>query len=242
MKKLFTFILLIFTASPLFGQFQMSAKIQNMHLWRGGEVADGFVLTTDLHYSFLDDNLRVGFWGGTNAVGEYKEFNYYASYSYGNFSVGFSDTYNFSSYATYNNEEFFNYNPRETGRFFDVTFRYRIGVKHPFLLSWSTVVFGRDRGEMNEGNLYSTFCSVEYEFYNRDGWLVDARIGGAFALSNRENGANFYGESSGIVELRLRTGYKLKIGNYEVPLSMVMMWNPQSDKAYMQLTAEVFSF
>lgn len=242
MKRILTIIAVFFCTTPLFAQPRMSATIQNMHLWRGGEVADGFVLTTDLYYGLLDENLNVGFWGGMNSVGEYKEFNYYANYTFGNFYVALSDTYNFSTYATYNNEEFFNYSAAETGRFLDATLRYTIGEENPLVLSWSTVLFGRDRDELNSGNRYSTFCSAEYKLYKRDGWQIDAGVGAAFALRNIDNSANFYGDKAGVVEATLKVSNTLKICDYEIPLYMLMMWNPQSNQAYMQLCAKVVSF
>ncbi len=220
----------------------MSATIQNMHLWRGGEVADGLVLTTDLHYSAMQERLKVGFWGGANGVGEYKEFNYYASYSVGRLSLTLCDTYNFSSYATYNNEEFFNYSPSETGRFLDASLRYRVSDEYPLLISWSTVLFGRDRDASNSENRYSTFVSLEYPIYRNDGWQFDAGVGGAFALNNIDNSANFYGDRGGIVELTLKVSNSIKINERELPLYMLMMWNPQSDKAYMQLCAQILRF
>ena len=57
-------------ASTLFGlaasaQIHLTADLQNNHLWRGMEVADGCVLLTDLGYTFLDGHATLGLWGGT---------------------------------------------------------------------------------------------------------------------------------------------------------------------------------
>ncbi|MFI3318801.1 MAG: hypothetical protein SNH88_06405 [Rikenellaceae bacterium] len=242
MKRLLTMLAVLLCTSKLLAQPEMSASIQNMHLWRGGEVADGFVLTSDVGFSADNGRLKVGFWGGINGVGEYKEFDYYIKYSAGKLQMILFDTYNFSTYASYNNEEFFNYSPAETGRFLDATIRYSIGQKHPLLLSWSTVLFGRDRDATNSSNRYSTFCSAEYPIYKRERWQIDTGIGAAFALKNIDNSANFYGERAGIVELTLKVSNTLKIANYQIPIYMLAMWNPQSDKAYLQLCAQIFSF
>ncbi len=243
MKKLITTIAALTCSVMLFAQEpHMNATIQNMHLWRGGEVAAGAVLTTELYYTDSQERLKVGFWGGANSVGEYKEFNYWASYTIGNFEVALSDTYNFSTYATYNNQDFFNYSPTSTGRFLDATLRYKIGEKSPLTLSWSTVLFGRDRDSSNSQNRYSTFCSAEYPIYKQQGWRVDAGVGAAFALKNIDNSANFYGEKSGIVEATLKVSNSIKINDYQIPVYMLMMWNPQSNQAYMQLCTRVISF
>lgn len=225
-----------------YAQPSMSATIQNMHLWRGGLVADGFVLTTDLHYSDSQDRFKVGLWGGANSVGEYKEFNYYVSYRLKRLSLTLVDTYNFSSFATYNNQEFFNYRPAETGRFLDASLRYRFEGKVPIQLSWSTVLFGRDRDTENSANRYSTFCHAEYPFYRVENWQFDAGLGAAFALNNIDNSANFFGEKAGIVEVTLKVSNAITIKDYKIPVSMTAMWNPQSDKAYLQLCAQVITF
>ncbi len=242
MKRIFTLITALLFTTGLLAQPHMSATIQNMHLWRGGLVADGIVLTTDAHYAMVGESLKIGFWGGTNSVGEYKEFNYYASYQLGNFTFALSDTYNFSTYATYNNQEFFNYSPSHTGRFLDASIKYRIGDESPLVLTWATVVFGRDRDASNSANRYSTFCSAEYQIYKKGNWIVDIGLGEAFALRDLDNSANFFGEKSGIVEATMKVSNKVVVGKYEIPVHMEMMWNPQSDAAYMQFCAEVVRF
>ncbi len=226
--------------TTLSAQIGASATIQNMHLWRGGEVADGFVLTTDLHVTTLNEHLTIGVWGGMNAMGEYKEFNYYAVCVWGGLSLTVVDTYNFSTYATYNNEEFFNYQPSQTGRFLDAAIRYQFSDKFPLQLTWATVIFGRDRDDMNSRNRYSTFCSAEYMIYNKSGWQVEAGLGATFAINNVDNSANFYGKN-GATEAILKATYSLRIKDYNLPISVMTMWNPQSNSAYMQLSAQVLT-
>ncbi len=242
MKKIFTVLAALFCSATLFAQPHMNVTIQNTHLWRGEEVASGFVMTTEFYVADSKDKFRVGFWGGANCTGQYKEFNYWASYTARNLYLAVADTYNFSTYATYNNEEFFNYIPSQTGRFLDAKIKYSIGKKSPVLLSWSTVVFGRDRDASNSYNRYSTFCSVEYPIYKKDDWRVDTRVGAAFALNNIDNSANFYGDKGGIVEASLKVSNKIRIGKYEIPVSLLMMWNPQSNHGYMQFCSRIVSF
>ena len=78
-------------------QLHFSGTLQNMHLWRGLQVADGGVLAADLNIGFLDDGLKVGLWGGSDFTGDYKEFDYYLSYSRAGFTVAVWDIFNFSS-------------------------------------------------------------------------------------------------------------------------------------------------
>lgn len=90
--KRFTLTMLTLAAllcgSAASGQkLHLSGTLQNMHLWRGLQVADGGVLAADLNVGFLDDGLRVGLWGGTDFTGDYKEFDYYLSYTVSGFTV-----------------------------------------------------------------------------------------------------------------------------------------------------------
>ena len=131
-------------------QLHLKANVQNNHLWRGMEVSDGIVLLTDLSYTMVNDHVTVGLWGGCNSEGSYKEFNHYLNLKAGGWGFALWDTYNFSPGATYNNKEYWNYSAHTTGRFLDATLSYRFqDEKFPLLLSWSTVVFGRDRNSDN---------------------------------------------------------------------------------------------
>lgn len=180
-------------------QLHLKANVQNNHLWRGMEVSDGIVLLTDLSYTMVNDHVTVGLWGGCNSEGSYKEFNHYLNLKAGGWGLALWDTYNFSPGATYNNKEYWNYSAHTTGRFLDATLSYRFQKeKFPLLLNWSTVVFGRDRNSDNTEQKYSTFVYAEYPVYQKDGWKVDAGVGGAFALNRAGEDAHFFGTTAGI--------------------------------------------
>lgn len=241
MKKIL-FILGLCLSMHTQAQLHFSANVKNNHLWRGIEVADGLVFTTDVSVTDHKEHFRLGLWGGTNINGSYKEFNYYASYTYKGFSIAFWDTYNFSPGAKYNNKEFFNYKPSETGRFLDAIVSYRFLGKFPLLLSWSTIIFGRDRNADNTANKYSSFCYAEYPVYQKNGWRVDAGIGGGFALNRAGSSSNFYGTGPGIMQVTVKVTKDLYIGKYKLPVYTCALWNPKGDKGFLQLGVELFSF
>ncbi len=237
-----TISLAITTVVNAVAQPHMSATIQNMHLWRGMEVADGVVITTDVSISDKSDEFTLGVWGGVNTSGTYKEFDYYAKYSKNRLEVSVWDIYNFSPSADYNIQDVFNYKAADSGRFIDATIAYTLTDKYPLKLSWSTIIYGRDRGVHNVENKYSTFCAAEYPIYNRSKWRCDLGVGGAFALNSSASGANFYGEKGGIVEATMKLTYNLEIGNYDMPITVLMMLNPQDRGGYLQLSAQLISF
>lgn len=107
-----------------YGQkLHFSGTLQNMHLWRGLQVADGGVLAADVNVGFLNDGLKVGLWGGTDFTGDYKEFDYYLSYSVAGFSVALWDIYNYSPELPFS-KDIFNYNKFSTSHFLDLSVGY----------------------------------------------------------------------------------------------------------------------
>ena len=229
--------MLALTASA---QLHLMVDLQNNHLWRGMEVADGCVVLSDLSYTFAHDHMTVGLWGGTNTDGSYKEFNHYVSLRTGGLELSAWDTYNFSPDASYNNRQYFNYSAHETGRFLNCTLNYRFQQPgFPLLLSWSTIMFGRDRSADNSRQKYSTFAYAECPVYRKDGWQVDLGVGGAFALRKASERSNFYGTTSGIVHISLGVSHDLRLGSYSIPVHATTLWNPQSQKAYFQIGARI---
>ena len=65
-------------------------------------------------------------------------------------------------------------------------------------------MFGRDRSADNTAQKYSTFVYAEYPVYKKDGWQVDAGVGGAFALNRAGDDHHFYGTTPGIVHTQLK--------------------------------------
>lgn len=247
--RLFWLFLFICICGKMDAQMHLKANLQNMHLWRGMEVTDGGVLTADLSVTDSREHFRAGIWGGTNMNGSYKEFDYYLSYTWKRFCVAVWDTYNFSDGADYNNEEFFNYKAKETGRFIDATVSCTaVSEKFPLFLSWSTILYGRDRDGLNAKNRYSTFAYAEYPVWRNELWEVRPGIGAAFALSpgkkadGGSTNANFYGNTAGIVHLSLATTYRLTAFKRDFPITVLALWNPQSNKGYLQIGIQLLSF
>lgn len=217
-----------------------NASLETSHLWRGLEVSKGLTFNNEFAISDNNNHFRLGAWGGMQVDGDYKEADIYASYTIGGFSVAVWDIYNFSDgiYANDKQYRYFNYDARTTGHFLDAAISYNF-AQHglPLSLSWATVLAGRDRGNLNKQNIYSTFVQAAYTFYEDDNWKVDASVGGNFALSNYDenDGATFYGKSAGVNDVRLGCTYKLKVGKANLPITSQMMWNPEANKGYFRV-------
>ena len=145
-------------------QLHFSGTLQNMHLWRGLQVADGGVLAADLNVGFLDDGLKVGLWGGSDFTGDYKEFDYYLSYSRAGFTVAVWDIFNFSPELPFS-KDIFNYNKYSTTHFLDLSVAYDFDVKLqvPLRLYWATIFAGRDLNVTGD-NRYSTYVYADFNY------------------------------------------------------------------------------
>lgn len=129
-------------------KLHLVSGLETTHIWRGLEVSKGLTLDNEVAISDNNNHFRFGLWGGMQINGDYKEFDYYVSYTNGGFSASVWDIYNFSDgiYANDKAYRIFNYNSRNTGHFIDATVSYNFGEKFPLTLSWSTILAGRDRG------------------------------------------------------------------------------------------------
>ncbi|MDR1160797.1 MAG: hypothetical protein LBK45_00505 [Tannerellaceae bacterium] len=251
---LFTLWITLVISSPLIAQTATEYKpvggvlqLKNIHLWRGQEVTAEATLATDIYYTNKKQNLRLGLWGGAGVNGNFKEIDYYINYNVAGFTFALWDIYNFSTGATYNNRQAFNYKARETGHFVDLSVAYQFPQKLPLRVYWATVLFGRDRGALNEKNRYSTFVELGYPVLSNKIVDLNVGIGGAFAMSKGKDisggksDAHFYGDSPGIVSINLTLSKTFDIRGYKLPLSITPMWNPEKNYANIQVALQLLS-
>lgn len=246
LKHLAALCAALFLTTAAFGQtarMHLNGTLQNMHLWRGQQVADGGVLAADLNVGLLDDKLKVGLWGGTDFTGDYKEFDYYVSYSVAGFTVAVWDIFNYSPALPFS-KDIFNYNKHSTGHFLDLSVAYNFDTKFevPLRLYWATIFAGRDL-TVDGDNRYSTYVNAEYSLFRDEHWIVDVGLGGTFAFNRdgADGGANFYGYD-GIDQISLRATYKLKLRRFDMPVFAHAMWNPDQRAGYLQVGVNLFAF
>ncbi len=249
MKKIFLSLVCAVGALAATAQVHFNAGLETSHLWRGLEVSSGVDVTSQFSFSDKSNHFNVGFWGGMQVnKDQYKEFDYFVSYSAGGFTVALWDIWNFTN-AEGDAAKIFNYNCRTTGHFFDLSLAYNFG-KVPLTLSWATIIGGSDRGttkgEYKDTQRYSTFVQASYKVYEDENFVVTPSVAGNFAFKptiNEEGKKRetFYGDEGGINDVRLNVTYKLKVGNHEMPITGTAMWNPQANKGFYGVSVNLLS-
>ncbi|WP_313374546.1 hypothetical protein [Chishuiella sp.] len=223
--------------------FYLHGQLKTMHLWRGIAVTNSTVFAIDAGVGTNDGKLKAGVWGGYGTTGEYREFDYYAIYSpVKNLTFALWDIYNYSTNATWNNKDFFEYNADKTGHFLDLSVSYTLSDKVPLNLYWSTVIHGRDRGLENEKNLYSSYVQASYPVVKSKAINLDLYAAAAFALSSEkeDKGKNFYGPKSGLANVGFIVGKTLNFGRYQLPITATASWSPINDSGNIQLAFNIF--
>ena len=247
-KNLVLILLCVVMAVPVMAQenektspVDFSLQLKNNHLWRGYEISTEAAFATNIFVATKDKSFMLGVWGGAGLSGNYKELDYYTSYSTSGFTVALWDIYNFSPGAAYNNTNVFEYRAKETGRFIDLSVGYQFQGNFPLSASWATIVYGRDRDTANENNRFSTFVTLGYPIIKNRLVNLDLSCSGAFALNPEENtDAHFYANDAGIVMVALTASKNIKLGSYNLPVSVMGMWNPVNKNTNIQLAIDIF--
>lgn len=221
-------------------KMHLKADVETTHLWRGQEVSDGLTISAEAGISDRHDYFRLGMWGASQTDGSYKEADWYVNYNSGTgLNIALWDIYNFSPGIAPDGSDWYkygNYNCRTTGHFLDSRFSFDFGVRcgFPLRLFWGTILAGRDRGKEDKQNIYSSYVEAAYTVYENQMFKLDTSVGGTLALNNysANSGANFYGNSAGVNDIRIACTYKLNVGKHPMPITAQTMWNPERNKIY----------
>jgi len=128
-----------------------------------------------------------------------------------------------------------------------VELEYQFNESFPLKLHWNTVVFGWDRKDIDDkgtkGNKYSSYVSAYYPIIQGEKVNLTAGVGGAFALrGTKYSKENFYGKTSGIINVELTASKVVEILEYKLPISVSGIWNPQAQKTYAQIVFDLVRF
>jgi len=218
--------------------FDINLQVRSNYIWRGFKVSDAPITDVDMHYNFTKSkSLEVGVWGGTSFTGDYKEFDYYVSYTKPTYSFSIWDVNNFSDFP---NVDLFNYNPGSTSHFIDVRAGYKFGNSFPLSVDWTTIILGRDTHPTSNGNVannYSNYVELGYRFFKFETSELHVFVGGGFAFGRQEN---FYGSKPNVVNTGITLNKDLIVFKYHLPIAATAMFNPEAKFGALSLVVNVF--
>lgn len=215
----------------------VNLQVRSLYIWRGFKVSNAPITDVDMHYTTRDGSFAAGIWGGAGLNGEYKEFDYYVSYTKSGFSTSVWDINNFTNYP---NANLFDYNPATTSHFIDVTVGYQFKDAFPLSINWSTIVQGRDTHVKANGDLannYSNYVVLDYKLWHEGTTNLHVFVGGGFAFGRDEN---FYGSKPNIVNTGLTINKDLVVLNHHMPVAATAMFSPEHKNGAIQLVINAF--
>lgn len=237
--------------------FSIGAHVKNMHTWHGFVVHPGALFATNIEYNTRNKKFTFGFWGGASFssvdveninTGEkesayYKEFSIYTKYR-------FSDKF-FIEAVSHNNytgvEErgdklsYWSYDKTQGYNFVDLNFGYNVTPNT--LLYLATIINGgsgdyqvQENGDLE--NSWTHYFEISSKVWEKNNSSLSLFAGGAWSFITDKT---FYTEGSGnIINVGATFSKKLKISNYNVPVDVTAMWNPEQEKTVLQLDITLF--
>ncbi|WP_372753511.1 hypothetical protein [Mariniflexile sp.] len=237
--------------------FTAGAHLKNMHLWHGFVVHSGAMIATNLEFNSRNKKFTFGLWGGASFSGtdvtnkqtgenisaNYKEFSIYTLYR-------FSDKF-FIEAVTHNNytgvEErgdvlhYWSYDKTQGYNFVDINFGYNITPNT--LLYFATIVGGGsgDYEVQADGSLkdsWTHYFEVKSKVWQKDDSSLSLFAGGAWSFITDKT---FYTKDAGnLINVGATFSKNLNIGNYNLPVDVTAMWNPEQEKTVLQIDFTLF--
>ena len=231
---LITFLLL-FTSVGTYaqGRFNVSMDAKNMHYWRGLRVSDGFVTAPMVGY--YNGGFAVFAWGGLSVDGRYKEVSQIISYTGGNFNITLLDIFNFTGAP---DASYFNFKSDETNHITDLSVAYDFTDDIPLKLMFASIVYGNDR-DSNGENRYSSYLEAGLPFVYET-FTVQPYAALGFAFRPADDNSLYGNHSFDLVNIGVRVGRVVELGNYTLPVTGTLGFNPSLKQASVEIALSLF--
>ena len=240
-----------------YNAFSVQAHVKNMHLWHGGVVHPGAMIATSLEYNSKNKKFTFGLWGGASfssidvnntTTGEtesafYKEVSIYTKYRFSDrFFIEAVSHNNYTGVEERGDElKFWSYDKTQGYNFVDVSFGYNVTPNT--LLYLATIINGGsgDYEVQADGSLknsWTHYFEVNSKVWEKGDANLSLFAGGAWSFTTDKT---FYTDSAAnIINLGATYSKDVKVGNYNLPIGVTAMWNPELEKTVLQLDITLF--
>ncbi len=184
------------------------------YIWRG---SFGSGASFQPYAEVSTGGFAVGAWGSTDLNAPSKEFDYYVSYSVGNFSVGITDYWWLGEGCSYFGGGH---------HYYEAALGYTISESFPLSLSVSTMFAGADDTNSKDEQAYSTYIELAYPLEVSD-IAIDLAVGVTPA-------DGMYASEFGVCNLSARFSKSLTVTDtFELPVFVDAIINPAGEQAFL---------
>jgi|AGTN01.3.fsa_nt_gi hypothetical protein len=200
--------------------FSVGADIVSSYVWRG---ALGAGTSIQPAMGLEVGGFSLAAWGSVDIYGgNYKEVDFTAAYSIGDFSLAITD-YWWEGEST---GRYLVYNSNRTDHLFEFSLAYILPVERfPLSLSWNTMFAGADIRTEEGDRAYSTYITAAYPFS-----VKDISLEAALGLTPWES---LYASKFSVVDISLKASKEIKITeSFSLPVFGQVILNPRSEDIF----------
>jgi len=235
--------------------FDAGVHLKNMHIWHGFVVHHGPMIATNLEFNTRDKKFTFGFWGGTSFTREpynydgetffvnYKEFDLYAVYRFSDKFYAEAVTHNNYTGVQERGDElhYWSYDKTQGYNFVDINFGYNVT---PNTLLYLATIIGGGSGDFEVAedgsfeNSWTQYFEIKSKVWENDDYKLSLFAGGAWSFFTEKT---FYTEGQGnVINLGMALGRDINIGNFNMPVEVTAMWNPEKEITVLSLDFAIF--
>ncbi|MBP8791639.1 MAG: hypothetical protein KBE41_08850 [Lutibacter sp.] len=237
--------------------FNASAHIKNMHTWHGSVVHPGAVFATSLEYNSRNSKFTAGLWGGAgltsvdvvnkntgeNVNANYQELSIYAVYRISdNFFIEAVSHNNYTGVEERGDKlHYWSYDQKQGYNFVDLNFGVNVSKKTSLYLA---TILGGGSGDyevQTNGDLensWTHYLEIKSKVWEKDDYKLSLFAGGAWSFITDKT---FYTEDkANIINVGASLNKNINLGNIKIPAEVTAMWNPEKQRAVLQLDITLF--
>lgn len=241
MRMVCAFLIIGATTPPVIGQegapanFSMGADMVSRYVWRGINLGGSSpAIQPFMEYSFGETGLTVGAWAsysvGLGLAG--TEADLFVSYSPVDWLELTITDYFFPTDDPFERNDYFNYDPDETGHTLEAMVTLGGSDDLPFYATFAMNLFGADGVNEKGDNYNAKYIEVGYNGSYRE---YDFSVFAGFAPDNPntdEGGEGWYGENPGLINLGITFSKDVKFANTSLPVFSSLIFNPEAGNMY----------
>ena len=220
MRFLAICVIAVLTSMSVKAQFSTGADIVSSYVWRGvPQEATKGVPNFQPYVSFTTGGLTIGSWASSSFIGNVKEVDLYATYTFSSSLALTVTDYNWGF-----NKGYFDYSSN-SDHLFEATLAYTGGESFPITASLNTFFAGATDKKTNGDQAYSSYLELGYPL------SANAKVFAGASLT--ESNAVYGTTGFGVTNVGFKVSKSIEITDkFSLPVYGVVSVNPYSENAF----------